>query len=45
MRRVSEDLRKRWDIVMMLRDEVITKDNLAGFSADLIATVEDLLVR
>ena len=34
-----------WYIVMMLRDEVITKDDLAGFSAELIATVEDLLAR
>lgn len=34
-----------WDIVMMLRDEVITRDDLAGFSAELITTVEDLLAR
>lgn len=45
---VQLELRKSeavWDIVMMLRDEVITKDDLAGFSAELIATVEDLLAR
>lgn len=45
---VQLELRKSeavWDIVMMLRDEVITKDDLAGFSEDLIATVEDLLAR
>ena len=45
---VQLELRKSeavWDIVMMLRDEVITKDDLAGFSTDLIATVEDLLAR
>lgn len=45
---VQLELRKSeaaWDIVMMLRDEVITKDNLAGFSAELIDTVEDLLAR
>ena len=45
---VQMELRKSetvWDIVMMLRDEVITRDDLAGFSAELIATVEDLLAR
>ena len=45
---VQLELRKSeavWDIVMMLRDEVITRDDLAGFSAELIATVEDLLAR
>lgn len=45
---VQLELRKSeavWDIVMMLRDEVITRDALAGFSEDLIATVEDLLAR
>ena len=45
---VQLELRKSeavWDIVMMLRDEVITRDDLAGFSEDLIATVEDLLAR
>ena len=45
---VQLELRKSeavWDIVMMLRDEVITKDDLEGFSAELIATVEDLLAR
>ena len=45
---VQLELRKSeavWDIVMMLRDEVITRDDLAGFSAELTATVEDLLAR
>ena len=45
---VQLELRKSeavWDIVMMLRDEVITKHDLAGFSADLIDTVEDMLSR
>lgn len=45
---VQMELRKSetvWDIVMMLRDEVITRDDLEGFSAELIATVEDLLAR
>lgn len=45
---VQMELRKSevvWDILMMLRDEVITKDDLAGFSAGLIDTVEDLLAR
>ena len=45
---VQLELRKSeavWGIVMMLRDEVITKDDLAGYSAELIATVEDLLAR
>lgn len=45
---VQMELRKSetvWDIVMMLRDEVITRDDLAGFSTELIATVEDLLAR
>ena len=45
---VQLELRKSeavWDIVMMLRDEVITRDDLAGFSAELITTVEDLLAR
>lgn len=45
---VQLELRKSeavWDIVMMLRDEVITRDDLAGFSAELIATLEDLLAR
>ncbi len=45
---VQLELRKSeavWDIVMMLRDEVITKDDLAGFSAELIDTVEDMLSR
>ena len=45
---VQLELRKSeavWDIVMMIRDEVITKHDLAGFSADLIATVEALLAR
>lgn len=45
---VQLELRKSeavWDIVMMIRDEVITKDDLAGFSTELITTVEDLLAR
>ena len=45
---VQLELRKSeavWDIVMMLREEVITHDDLAGFSAELITTVEDLLAR
>ena len=45
---VQLELRKSeavWDIVMMLRDEVITRDDLAGFSVELIVTVEDLLAR
>lgn len=45
---VQLELRKSevvWDILMMLRDEVITKDDLEGFSVELIATVEDLLAR
>ncbi len=45
---VQLELRKSeavWDIVVMLRDEVITRDDLEGFSAELIATVEDLLAR
>ena len=45
---VQLELRKSeavWDIVMMLRDEVIARDDLAGFSAELTATVEDLLAR
>lgn len=45
---VQMELRKSetvWDIVMMLREEVITRNDLEGFSAELIATVEDLLAR
>ena len=45
---VQLELRKSeavWDIVMMLRDEVISKEDLDGFSADLIDTVEDMLSR
>ena len=45
---VQLELRKSevvWDILMMLRDEVISKDDLEGFSVELIATVEDLLAR
>ena len=45
---VQLELRKSeavWDIVMMLRDEVIAQDDLEGFSAELTATVEDLLAR
>ena len=30
---------------MMLRDEVISKEDLDGFSVDLIDTVEDMLSR
>ena len=45
LKRVPEDLRRRWDIVMMLRDEVISKEDLDGFSVDLIDTVEDMLSR
>ena len=45
---VQLELRKSeavWDIVMMIRDEVISKEDLDGFSADLIDTVEDMLSR
>ena len=45
---VQLELRKSeavWDIVMMLRDEVISKEDLDGFSVDLIDTVEDMLSR
>lgn len=45
---VQLELRKSeavWDIAMMIRDEVISKEDLDGFSADLIDTVEDMLSR
>ena len=46
--RVSDELRKStaiWDIAYFVRDQVITLDDLEGFSEDLIDAVKLILSR